>query len=185
MLRMMDLALSDNLVSSFYWSGQPHLHVPYFLPCSVYIPCRVERCLTRSFLPSLDSSWGVRPMGDGLAAEDIGGGSEREEQKSEGGAAPRRPEIYRAGAPYAGKPEAMTLSNPRLSVERRLELIVVGPFTVDFALPFVESAVNQDPSRSFANPNLFNDIPVLWVLANWLPVPLILMCKSLTPFVSG
>jgi hypothetical protein len=32
-----------------------------------------------------------------------------------------------------------------------LELIVVGPFTVDFAWPFVESAVDRDPQKSFAN----------------------------------
>jgi hypothetical protein len=69
--------------------------------------------------------------------------------------------------------------------EACLELIVVGPFTVDFVLPFVESAVDRDPPKSFANPILSNDVPVLWVLADWLPVPLILMCKSLTPFVSG
>ena len=40
------------------------------------------------------------------------------------------------------------------------------------------------PAKSFPNPILSNDDPVLWVLADWLPVPLILMAKSLTPFVS-
>ena len=82
-----------------------------------------------------------------------------------------------------GLAEALASEGTSLS-EACLELINVGPFTVDLVVPFVWSGVDRFPAKSFPNPILSNDDPVLWVLADWLPAPLTLMVKSLTPFVS-
>ena len=57
------------------------------------------------------------------------------------------------------------------------ELTVVGPF--------VWSVADRPPPKNLASPILSNEGPILWVLADWFPVPSTLMFKSLTPFISG
>jgi hypothetical protein len=58
LLRTMDFALADRSISGYpfvCWGGCWN-NIPYFLPRSAYIPCRVDRCLARSFLLSLVKS---------------------------------------------------------------------------------------------------------------------------------
>ena len=83
-----------------------------------------------------------------------------------------------------GLAEALASEGTSLS-EACLEFIVVAPFTFGHVVPLVWSVVDRVVPKSFAKPILSNEGPVLWVLADWLPVPLKLMFKSLTPFVSG
>ena len=83
-----------------------------------------------------------------------------------------------------GLVEALASDGTSLSEACR-ELTVVGPFRVDLVVPLVWSVVDRPPPKNFASPILSNEGPVLWVLADWLPVPFTLMFKSLTPFVSG
>jgi len=79
--------------------------------------------------------------------------------------------------------EALASEGTSLS-EACLEFTIVGPFTVDLVVPFVWSIADRPPPKNFPNPILSNEGPVLWVLADWLPVPFTLMFKLFPPFVS-
>jgi hypothetical protein len=79
-----------------------------------------------------------------------------------------------------GFPDALASEGTSLS-EACLEFIIVAPFTIDLVLSVADRLV----PKNFPKPILSNEGPVLWVLADWLPVPFTLIFKSLTPFVSG
>lgn len=83
-----------------------------------------------------------------------------------------------------GFAEALASEGTSLS-EACLEFIIVAPFTIDLIVLFFWSVVDRVVPKSFAKPILSNEGPVLWDLADWLPVPFTLIFKSLTPFVSG
>ena len=53
------------------WPVDQYNRVPYFLPRSIYISCKADICLTRSFLLILVKSWGVRQRVDGSTSDDI------------------------------------------------------------------------------------------------------------------
>src|SRR6266478_7280952 len=83
-----------------------------------------------------------------------------------------------------GLVEALASEGTSLS-EACLEFIVVAPFTVDLLVPFVWSVADRLPPKILLNPILSSEGPVLWVLADWVPVPFTLTFKSFTPFASG